>query len=83
VRVLRAEGYGRVDSESGAILNAFARTGVFRLGGTIVGTNANTLYDGELGVMLSRDGFAQSGDIGIASSEKLSVALDDRVTEDT
>ena len=33
VRVLRAEGYGRVDSETGAILNAFARTGFSGLAG--------------------------------------------------
>ncbi|PZQ99765.1 MAG: hypothetical protein DI533_03715 [Cereibacter sphaeroides] len=79
VRLLRAEGYLSADSETGSILNAMAKTGVFRLGGTIVGTNAFRLYEGELGVRYSFDDLAQTGDIDIAQFERLSLALDDQV----
>ena len=39
-RVLRAEGFTGIDRETGAPLLAFARAGVFRRGGTLVGTAA-------------------------------------------
>ena len=81
VRLLRAEGYRSVDRATGSLLAAFANAGLFRLGGTLVGTVAFSLYEGELGVRLSRDDIAQTGDIDIASFERLSVCLDDRVTE--
>ena len=79
VRILRAENYGTTDQRSGSLLNAFARTGVFRLGGTLVGTVAFRHYEGELGVVLSFDQLAQTGDLDVASFERLSFAIGDAV----
>lgn len=80
-RVLRAEGLVATDRDTGSLLLAFARAGVFRLGGTLVGTAAYALYQGELGVRFDSDELAQTGDIDFASFERLSVALGDRVEE--
>ncbi|SDI45548.1 nucleotidyltransferase family protein [Salipiger marinus] len=80
-RVLRAEGLVATDRDTGSLLLAFARAGVFRLGGTLVGTAAYALYQGELGVRFGSDELAQTGDIDFASFERLSVALGDRVEE--
>lgn len=80
-RMLRAEGFIRTDRETGSMLLAFARAGVFRLGGTIIGTGAFGLYQGELGVRFRSDELAQTGDIDFTSFERLSVALGDRVEE--
>jgi hypothetical protein len=77
IRILRAEGFLGVDAATGALLNAFAQAGVFRLGGTIVGTQAFRLYEGELGLRYDFDQTAQTRDIDIASFERLSLALDD------
>lgn len=79
VRLLRAEGMTPTDRATGAILSAMAPAGTFRLGGTLVGTNAFRLYEGELGVRLPLGGMANTGDIDIAQFEKLSVALQDQV----
>lgn len=81
VRLLRAEGFLGVDAATGGLLNALASAGVFRLGGTIVGTQAFRLYEGELGVRFSFDQTAQTRDIDIASFERLSIALEDIVSE--
>jgi len=81
-RLLRAEGFLRTDRDTGSLLVAFARAGVFRLGGTLVGTAAYGLYQGELGVRFSADDLAQTGDIDFASFERLSVSLGDRVEEE-
>jgi len=43
-RVLRSEGLIGTDRETGSLLLAFARAGVFRLGGTLIGTGAYGLY---------------------------------------
>jgi hypothetical protein len=80
-RVLRAEGFIGTDRDTGSLLLAFARAGVFRLGGTLVGTAAYALYQGELGVRFDSEELAQTGDIDFASFERLSVALGDRVEE--
>ncbi|OJY28268.1 MAG: hypothetical protein BGP11_11600 [Rhodobacterales bacterium 65-51] len=80
-RILRAEGFIATDRDTGSLLLAFARAGVFRLGGTLVGTAAYALYQGELGVRFDSDELAQTGDIDFASFERLSVALGDRVEE--
>ncbi|ASM74391.1 MULTISPECIES: nucleotidyltransferase family protein [Roseobacteraceae] len=80
-RVLRSEGMIGTDRETGSLLLAFARAGVFRLGGTLIGTGAYALYQGELGVRFDSDELAQTGDIDFASFERLSVALGDRVEE--
>ncbi|NDW02655.1 GSU2403 family nucleotidyltransferase fold protein [Salipiger sp. PrR002] len=81
-RVLRAEGMIGTDRETGSLLLAFARAGVFRLGGTLIRTGAYGLYQGELGVRFDSDELAQTGDIDFASFERLSVALGDRVEEE-
>ena len=51
-RLLRAEGFGMIDRETGSMLLAFSRSGLFRLGGTMVGTGAYGLYQGDLGVRM-------------------------------
>ncbi|MBI1362217.1 MAG: hypothetical protein GC155_18230 [Alphaproteobacteria bacterium] len=79
VRVLRAEGYASTDQQTGSLLSAFSNAGVFRLGGTLVGTVAFRHYEGELGVALGFDQMAQTGDIDIASFERLSFAIGDAV----
>lgn len=80
-RTLRAEGFIGTDRETGSLLLAFSRVGVFRLGGTLVGTAAYGLYQGELGVRMGSEELAQTGDIDLASFHRLSLALDDRVEE--
>jgi len=77
IRILRAEGFLGLDAGSGSLLSALARSGVFRLGGTVVGTHAFRLYEGVLGLRYSFDQMAQTGDIDIASFERLSLALQD------
>lgn len=79
VRLLRAEGMTSTDRAMGSMLSAMAAAGVFRLGGTLVGTNAFRLYEGELGIRLPLGGMANTGDIDIAQFQKLSVALQDQV----
>jgi|TARA_R100000935_G_scaffold35683_1_gene56453 hypothetical protein len=81
-RTLRAEGLITTDRDTGSLLLAFARAGVFRLGGTLIGTAAYSLYEGELGVRFDADELAQTGDIDFASFERLSVSLGDRVEEE-
>ncbi|MCC5973668.1 MAG: hypothetical protein JJT81_06405 [Rubellimicrobium sp.] len=80
-RVLRAEGLIGTDRDTGSLLLAFARAGVFRLGGTLVGTAAYALYQGELGVRFDSEELAQTGDLDLAGFERLSVALGDTVEE--
>ena len=79
MRVLRAEGYLFADVGSGQIVSAMANAGVFRLGGTIVGTQAFRCYEGELGIRIGFDQSAATDDIDIASFERLSLALADTV----
>ncbi len=81
MRVLRAEGYLMADARTGQVVAALARAGVFRLGGTLVGTQAFRLYEGELGVRIGFDQSAATDDIDVASFERLSVALGDRVED--
>lgn len=82
VRILRAERFLGHDAATGSLLAAMAKAGVFRLGGTLVGTQAFRLFEGELGLRYRFDDLAQTGDIDIASFERLSLALDDH-TEPT
>lgn len=82
VRLLRSERFLGMDAATGSLVSALARTGVFRLGGTMVGTNAFRLYEGELGLRLSFDQSAMTNDIDIASFERLSLALEDAVEPD-
>ena len=81
IRVLRAEGYGSVGAQFGSLLAAFAKSGVFRLGGTLIGTLAFQLYEAELGLRMSFDQLAQTDDLDIASFERLSLVLADETTE--
>jgi hypothetical protein len=78
-RLLRAEGMTPVDRGTGGLLLAMAKVGTFRLGGTLVGTNAFRLMEGELGVTLPLGSVANTGDVDIAQFERLSVALQDAV----
>jgi hypothetical protein len=79
MRVLRAEGYLFADVGSGQVVSAMAKAGVFRLGGTIVGTHAFRCYEGELGARIGFDQSATTDDVDIASFERLSLALADTV----
>ncbi|MEE2690672.1 MAG: GSU2403 family nucleotidyltransferase fold protein [Pseudomonadota bacterium] len=78
VAQLRAAGLPALDRATGKILNAMARVGVFRLGGTLVGTHAFRLYGAELGTRLS-GALAATEDVDIAAFENLKLAIDDRV----
>src|SRR5690606_24450073 len=75
VRLLRTERFLGTDGATGSLLAAFARAGLFRLGGVLVGTHAFRSYEGELGLRLSFDLTATTNDIDISSFEKLSFAL--------
>jgi len=79
IRILRSEGFQSPDRATGGLLAAFAKAGAFRLGATIVGTQAFKLYEGELGLRLAFDEMSQTGDLDIAQFERLSLALDDQV----
>jgi hypothetical protein len=75
VRLLRSERFLGMDGGTGSLLGAMARSGVFRLGGSLVGTHAFRCYEGELGLKLSFDQTAVTQDVDIASFEKLSLSL--------
>ncbi|SEB07282.1 nucleotidyltransferase family protein [Rubrimonas cliftonensis] len=79
MRVLRAEGFRMSDIANGQVVAAMGKVGVFRLGGTLVGTHAFRCYEGELGVRIGFDDAAMTDDIDIASFERLSIVLEDRV----
>jgi hypothetical protein len=81
VRTLRAEGLASLDRTTGSLLVGMERAGVFRLGGTLIGTQAFKLYEGELAVRLGETDLTQTGDIDIAQFEHLSLALGDKVEE--
>lgn len=81
VRTLRAAGMLGTDATIGSLLATMERLGVFRLGGTLVGTQAFRLYEGELGIRIPGDELAQTGEIDIAQFERLSLALGDQVEE--
>lgn len=77
IRLLRGEGFLGMDNATGSLIHALSKAGLFRLGGTLVGTNAFRAYEGELGIRLKLDQMAMTNDIDIASFEKLSLALGD------
>lgn len=81
MRVLRSETYMMSDARTGQAVSAMARAGVFRHGGTLVGTQAFRLYEGELGVRIGFDQSAVTDDIDIASFERLSIVLGDSVED--
>ena len=77
VRLLRAEGFLGLDPTTGSLMAALAGAGGFRLGGTVVGTHAFRLYEGELNLRLGLELTAQTDDLDIASFERLSLVLED------
>ncbi|MDG3043121.1 nucleotidyltransferase family protein [Roseicyclus marinus] len=81
MRVLRAEGYLMADAQTGQVLSAMERAGIFRLGGTLLGTQAFRLYEGELGFKIDFGSSAVTDDIDMASCERLSIVLEDVVEE--
>lgn len=78
VAQLRAAGLPTLDRTTGSILSALARTGVFRLGGTLVGTHAFRLYAAELGSFFP-GALAVTEDVDIAAFENLKLAIHDKV----
>lgn len=77
VRILRAEGFLGLDAGTGSLISALAGAGTFRLGGTVVGTHAFRLYEGELGLRLALDQAVATQDVDLASSQRLCLALGD------
>ena len=71
-------GLPALDRSTSKILNALAKVGTFRLGGTLVGTHAFRLYAAELGVRLEPS-LGVTEDVDIASFEALSLAIGDHV----
>ena len=80
-RILRAEGLAPVDVGTGKLLLAMEKVGVFRLGGTLVGTNAFRLMEPMILTRIPLDSAAFTGDIDIAQFERLSLAVGDHVEE--
>lgn len=76
IRVLRAEGYLMADAQTGQVVSAMVRAGVFRRGGIMVGTQALRLYEGELGVRIGFANSAVADDIDIATVERLLIAME-------
>jgi hypothetical protein len=60
LRIPRAEGFMGVDAGSGSLQAALAKADVVRLGGTIAGTHACRLYEGELEAMKVRKDLLQA-----------------------
>ncbi|TWG90648.1 hypothetical protein L598_006700000050 [Mesorhizobium sp. J18] len=77
VAQLRAAGLVTLDRQTGSILSAMARAGVFRLGGTLVGTHAFRLYGAELGFAFAGT-LAVTQDVDIAAFENLKLAIHDK-----
>lgn len=78
VAQLRAGGLPALDRTTGKVLNALAKVGTFRLGGTLVGTHAFRLYAAELGALPAAS-LGVTEDLDIASFEALSLAIGDKV----
>ena len=78
VAQLRAAGVPALDRDTGKVLNAMVKSGVFRLGGTLVGTHAFRLYAAELGVPIE-SALAVTGDVDIAAFENLKLVIEDKV----
>lgn len=87
VAQLRAGGVPGIDRQTGTALRALVRSGVFRLGGTLVGTQAFRHYDLELGVHLGGSDPAdqqlrETRDLDIASFERLASTVEDEADPD-
>lgn len=79
VAQLRVAGLLALDRDTGKVLNAMARVGTFRLGGTLVGTHAFRLYGAELGVRLDHDFAVTTQDVDIAAFENLKLVINNEV----
>ncbi len=75
-RSLSGAGLPEPDGLTGAVIEALADTGVFRLRGVIVGTIAFQTYAGLLGVKLPSVAI-RTGDVDLAQDYGVSVALND------
>ena len=78
VRMCREGGLPRVDAQTGKVLFALSKAGIFRLRGVIVGTHAFRCYPGLLGAGVS-EAHAVTEDIDVAAFHSVSIALDDRL----
>jgi len=78
VAQLRSAGLPAMDRTTGAVVGAMARVGVFRLGGTLVGTHAFRLYAAELGASFSGT-MAATEDVDVAAFENLKLVIADEV----
>ena len=74
--LIRSFGLPRPVAEIGAVLEALALSGVFRLRGVLVGTIAYQCYSAMLGTKLPAS-ILQTGDIDIAQFKTVSVAVKD------
>lgn len=70
-----------VDAQTGKILFALAKSGMFRLRSVLVGTHAFRCYSGILGVNFP-EAHAVTEDIDLAAFRSISLALDDSIDPD-
>lgn len=78
--LLRAGGVLRPDTASARVIRALADSGVFRLGGVLVGTHAFITLGNVLGVEWSGTGL-RTQDVDIAAAQSISVAVSGRGTD--
>ena len=77
-RMCRAAGLPAADAQTGKVLSALSKAGIFRLRGVLVGTHAFRCYPALLGVEIP-EARAATEDIDVAAYRSVSVALDDRL----
>jgi len=77
-RMCREGGLPPVDVQTGKVLLALSKAGIFRLRGVLVGTHAFRCYAGLLGVEIP-EARAATEDIDVAAFHSVSVALGDRL----
>ena len=77
-RMCRAAGLPAMDAQTGKVLLALSKAGMFRLRGVLVGTHAFRCYPALFGVEIP-EARAATEDIDIAAFRSVSVALDDRL----
>lgn len=77
VAQLRAAGARTLDMQTGKLLNAIARSGLFRSGGILAGTHAFALYELELGVRFEMS-MVRTEDIDILAARGVSIATPGR-----
>ena len=77
-RMCRAARLPAADAQTGKVLSALSKAGIFRLRGVLVGTHAFRCYPALLGVEIP-EARAATEDIDVAAYRSVSVALDDRL----